>query len=70
MMYGNSEVSTILRVSRTTAYQLIRDLQEEMTGKGYVPSKSGTISAKYLWERYHLTEKECLLALSGAMLST
>lgn len=44
------DISEMLGVSRSKAYQIIKDLNAELENKGYITVR-GKISAKYFYER-------------------
>lgn len=49
------DISEMLGVSRSKAYQIIKDLNEELEHKGYITVR-GKISAKYFYERCYGVE--------------
>lgn len=49
---GVSDVQELLGVSRSTAYRLIKTLNEELNEKGYI-TISGKVSTRYLMERIY-----------------
>ena len=50
-----NEVVELMGVAKSTAYQLIRELNRELKNKGYITIQ-GKIPAKYLFERCGLVE--------------
>lgn len=52
-LYMNAaEVAEAVGVSKPTAYKIIKTLNEELTGKGYI-TVAGKVSTKYFQERYY-----------------
>ena len=49
---GVSEVLELLGISRSSAYRLIKTLNEELNEKGYI-TISGKVSSRYLMERIY-----------------
>ncbi len=45
-----NDVMALLGVSKSKAYQIIKDLNSEMAAKGYLTVK-GKVSKRYLYER-------------------
>lgn len=52
LYYTADEVRQLLGISRTKAYQLIKNLNEELSKQGYIVI-SGKIPKKYLAEKYY-----------------
>ena len=50
--YTASEVQELLGVSRTKAYEIIKQLNNELAKKGYIVTM-GRIPKKYLTERFY-----------------
>lgn len=50
MFYTAEEVAKLLRTSKSKAYQIIRELNQELEAKGYIIVK-GRISKQYFLER-------------------
>lgn len=53
MYYTVKEVMEILEVGQTTAYKLIRTLNDELKEKGYI-TVTGKVPKKYFKERMYL----------------
>ena len=53
---GVSEVQELLSISRSSAYRLIKTLNEELNEKGYI-TISGKVSSRYLMERIYGLEE-------------
>lgn len=53
--YTNKDIQVILGVGRTTAYDIIKQLNSELEAKGY-HTISGKVSKRYFCERYHCDE--------------
>lgn len=51
------EVASELGVSKPYAYKLIRQLNEELKGKGFI-TVSGRVNRQYFNERFYWTRKE------------
>lgn len=49
---GVDEVRAILKISRSAAYKIIRELNEELEKKGYMTIK-GRISREYFAEKFY-----------------
>lgn len=49
-LMGVAEVQGLLGISRSKAYQIIKDLNSELSGAGFV-TISGRISRRYFMER-------------------
>lgn len=47
------DVMSVLRISQSKAYQIIRKLNKELEGKNYI-TVSGRISRKYFEERLNI----------------
>ena len=58
------EVKTLLMCSRTSAYNIIRQLNEELKKKGYL-TFSGRISRVYLYERFGLVDESAETGATG-----
>lgn len=50
------EVADILEVSRSTAYRIIKKLNDELSGNGYL-TVAGKVSKKYFAERVYAGEE-------------
>lgn len=50
------EVADILEVSRSTAYRIIKKLNDELSGNGYL-TVAGKVSKKYFAERVYTGEE-------------
>ncbi len=50
--YSATEVATILGISSSSAYRIIRALNRELQSKGYIVIK-GKISKKYFDEKFY-----------------
>lgn len=57
MLLSVKEVMKILGVSKSKAYQIIQELNEEMKKKGYLTVR-GRISKIYFYERMGLQEED------------
>ena len=64
MFYGVEEVIAILGVRRTKAYEIIRELREDLKSKGYIEPPAGRIQKRYFCERFSLDIAECERFLS------
>ena len=53
---GVCEVQELLGISRSSAYRLIKTLNEELDEKGYI-TISGKVSTRYLMERIYGLEE-------------
>lgn len=65
--YTASEVARLIGVSRAQAYHIVRTLNEELKGKGYI-TIAGKIPKKYLQEHYYgldLLQAEDILQTLG-----
>lgn len=47
------DVASLLRVSREKAYQVIRELNKELSEKGFITVR-GRVSSRYLYDRLNL----------------
>ena len=55
-LYMNAaEVAEAVGVSKPTAYKIIKTLNEELAGRGYI-TVAGKVSEKYFRERYYGAE--------------
>ncbi|MCR5542589.1 MAG: hypothetical protein K6F55_00445 [Eubacterium sp.] len=52
MLMGVDEVRSILDISRSAAYKIIRNLNQELDKKGYITIK-GKISREYFKEKFY-----------------
>lgn len=52
LYYTANEVQEMLGVSRAKAYKIIRELNGELSAKGYIVT-AGKIPKKYLSEKYY-----------------
>lgn len=50
--YDKDDVMLILGVKQDAAYKIIRTLNDELRGKGYI-TVAGKVSKKYFDERYY-----------------
>ena len=55
--YGPTDIMGILDVSKTTAYAIMSDLNQELKDDGFLVKK-GRVSVKYFNKRYGIEEKE------------
>ena len=55
--YGPTDIMEMLDVAKSKAYQIIKELNNELKKDGFLV-KSGRVSARYFNERYGLDEKE------------
>lgn len=55
--YTIKDVMTILGCGRTKASEVVRTLNDELEGKGYMRFPLGRVPKKYFEERYHLVER-------------
>lgn len=60
-----AEVATVMGVSRSTAYRLIKSLNDELNAKGYL-TIGGKISKKYFAERLYGGEELMKPAMYGS----
>ena len=51
-MLGAEDVMVLLSVRKSSAYEVIRQLNEELRGKGYLTVR-GKVPEKYLRERFY-----------------
>ena len=51
-----AEVAEIMEVSRTSAYRIIKKLNDELSGRGYI-TMAGKVSKKYFSERIYAGEE-------------
>lgn len=51
------EVGKIMEVSKRTGYNIIKQLNSELKGKGYI-TQAGRIPRKYFFERLNLEPEE------------
>ncbi|MBO6165588.1 MAG: hypothetical protein J6O17_04350 [Eubacterium sp.] len=52
ILMGVEEVRNLLNISRSAAYKIIRNLNEELEKKGYITIK-GRISREYFKEKFY-----------------
>ena len=52
ILMGGEEVRNLLNISRSAAYKIIRNLNEELEKKGYITIK-GRISREYFKEKFY-----------------
>jgi predicted transcriptional regulator of viral defense system len=57
MFMGVEEVRSILKISRSAAYKIIRNLNLELEKKGYITIK-GRISREYFKEKFYRFGKD------------
>lgn len=57
MMYTVLDVARLLNVSQSMAYKLLREMNDELSKKGYLTVR-GKIPAKYFHERYYMVDSE------------
>ncbi len=57
--YGCKEVMQITGVSRARAYQILKQLREEIETKGYIMPRPGMVQAKYFCSRLRLSLADC-----------
>lgn len=69
LFYGEKQISKILRVSQSTAFQIIVKLRKELEEKGYLSNIKGGIQAEYFCERFDLVEILCEKALKDEYLA-
>ena len=55
LLYGAEEVTKLLGVSRSRAYRIIREINQEMSSKGYL-TINGKVNGKYLVEKLGFPE--------------
>lgn len=51
------DVMELLNISSKKAYEIIRNLNDELTNKGYL-IRRGAVSRKYFMERYYMEDKK------------
>lgn len=56
MLINVEEVQKILRIPKSTAYEVIRKLNKELADKGFYTIRGKTVD-HYLFERYALTKE-------------
>lgn len=52
LFYNADDISSMLAVSRPTAYRIIRNLNDELVTKGYI-TVSGRVPKKYFEEKFY-----------------
>lgn len=52
VFYNADDISSILSVSRPTAYRIIKKLNDELSSKGYIVV-SGRVPKKYFDEKFY-----------------
>ncbi|WP_206458661.1 ICEBs1 excisionase [Anaerovorax sp. IOR16] len=57
--YGAPDLVTILGVSRSKAYEIIRDLISDLEQMGKLSPKAGKIQKTYFCERFMLNPDDC-----------
>lgn len=57
--YGANDLVAILGVSRSKAYEIIRDLIADLEQMGKLSPKAGKIQKSYFCERFMLSAEEC-----------
>ena len=57
ILMGVEEVRNLLNISRSAAYKIIRNLNEELEKKGYITIK-GRISREYFKEKFYGMETQ------------
>lgn len=53
LFYTKKDVMNIMKVAPSTAYRVIKELNEELQAKGYFV-KSGRVSVAYFNEKYYV----------------
>lgn len=66
MFYGSEELQIILGVSRSKAYEIIRDLVAELESVGKLSPKQGKIQKVFFCEKFMLSREECDAVLEKA----
>jgi len=71
MFYGVEDVMFLIEVRETKAYEIIRELREELantkipgTQRTYYKPPAGKIQKRYFCERFNLDPEECDRALT------
>lgn len=59
MWYKCTDIMTLLDVSESKAYQIIRNLGDELKNKGFMKPPAGRIQKTYFCERFNLSLDEC-----------
>ncbi len=54
--YGYKDIMELCNVSQSTAYVIIRKLNDELIAKGYIVPKQGQVPVKYANERLMLED--------------
>lgn len=67
VIYGRTEVASILRCSRSKAYEVIRTLKTELEAKGLLTPCQGKIQARFFCERFGLDLDECQSILQNTV---
>lgn len=57
MLLNVTQVQDLLSVPESTAYKIIRDLNAELKGQGYIVLR-GRVEEKYLKERFRLDDRK------------
>lgn len=57
MFIGVDEVADNLSISKSAAYKIVRELNDELKSKGFV-TIAGRVSRKYFTERFYGVEAE------------
>ena len=64
--YGADEITSLLGVSRSKAYEIIRQLRKDLKLLGFLSPKAGKIQQSYFCERFMLDPAECDECLRNA----
>lgn len=59
MFYGKKEIMFLLECKEAKAYQVIRELSNELLKKGYCRPPHGKIQKVFFCENYMLDVREC-----------
>lgn len=66
IVYGAKEIMTLLGVSRSKAYDIIRELRDQLEQDGKMSPISGKVQARWFCERTNLDLAECQRFLKDA----
>lgn len=64
MFLRAKEIQELLKVSKSMSYKIIRNLNDELTEKGYL-TLQGRVPLEYLCDRFMLDEEEVKKTLGG-----
>lgn len=65
--YNVNDVMALLDVSKSKAYQVMQDLNNELEKKGYHKPKAGLVSKKYFHEKFYCDFDPGVLEQQGGM---